>query len=169
MSKKETTKPAAEKSIDERLEDIDAKLKEQGQDEALPDESELEFGDEHSDSSLFFKFEGIGENFIGAFIRKVAKGGNEGLKYPGLLFAKYPNGELQVLPDNWSIAEEIANQEQQNVDLSKKLISITLKEIKVDAKDPSKSVKLFAYRYANAPRQFTDNIKWNDQFRKNGE
>lgn len=132
----------------------------------IPDLNDLDFGTEHGDADLFVRLQEPGETFTGVFLRKVEKGGNEDLKYPGLLFAQYPGGELKVLPDNWSLAEEVANQEQQEVDLSTKVMMITLREIKKknEGTKNETSVKLYVYRYATVPPAFPGKIQWNEQF-----
>lgn len=139
----------------------------------LPAESDIYFGPETADETIFVNLKEPGETFTGKFIRRVDKGGSEELKYPGFLFAEYPSGALKVLPANWSIGEEIAARERDGcviaggnvVPMEDALMRLTLREIKKNPKDDT-SVKLFVYQYATQPMVFPSRIQWNEQFQQ---
>lgn len=134
----------------------------------------LEFGGYVEDETLFVALKEPGQTFMGKFLRKVDKGGDEGMKYPGFLFAEYPSGGLRVVQANWSIGEMIAKAEEEGVNVgrgtahvvpfSDAVVEITLKEVK--AKKDDTSVKLFAYRFAKCPEAFDGRILWNDTFQR---
>lgn len=113
-----------------------------------------------SDEQLFVKLEMEGEAFTGQFLRLVGKG-NDGVKYPGLLFAEYPSGTLRVLPHNWSIAEKIAEKERIDPQYwNKVIVRLVLKEIV--KKNDGTTVKLFSYQYMPRPEKFAPN--WTAEF-----
>lgn len=143
----------------------------------LPGElpADLHFETFTEDAQRFVNLKTPGDTFTGAFIRLVEKGGDEGLKYPGFLFAEYPSGALKVLPANWSIGEEIARAEREGVKVGTtttthavSVMQVTLAEVKENPKDGT-SVKLYRYGYAHMPTAFPAKIQWDDVFKKDRE
>lgn len=125
---------------------------------ALPGEEQ--WSEQENDEQLFVKLEVEGEAFTGQFLRLVGKG-NDGVKFPGLLFAEYPSGTLRILPHNWSIAEKIAEKERVAADYwSTVIVRLVLREI-VNKKDGT-TVKLFAYQYMPKPEKFAP--RWTAEF-----
>lgn len=141
-----------------------------GEQQPLPD---LEFGGFQEDSSVFVKLSEPGDTFTGKFIRKVSDNDpSADLKYPGLLFAEYPSGNLKVIPPNYNLAEKVAEVEEHGcgssvgpIPIEKAVWQITLAEVKTDK--AGKSVKLFRYGFAPCPTAFMP--KWNDRFTEGGK
>lgn len=156
--KKGTQEPAAELGTKPFRDDAAA---------ALP---EFQATEHSTNGSLFVEFNEPGDSFTGQYLRRVEKGGPEGLEYPGLLFAEYPSGDLRVVPMTWAIQEELEKQEERGRNFDRTIIQATLDKIKtLDAgTKKERTVKLFRFGYMTLTEEqsaaFLEEVTWTEQF-----
>lgn len=120
---------------------------------ALPSADELFQGPgvmRERQGRTFVNLKEPGETFVGVFLRRTKPDGES--KYPGLIFAEYPSGEVRVMTANWGVLDHIAKFEERGVNLQQHVAQVTVTE--VVAKKNGEAVKLYDFSVVPAPSSF---------------